>query len=356
MTDSLHDPRVRGFASDNYAGVHPEVLDALTAANGGHQSSYGADAYTERLGELLVEHFGPGVEGFGVFNGTGANVVGLQAMLPRWGSVITPESAHITTDEAGAPERVGGLKLLTVPTVDGKLRPADLDRYPVDPSDVHHPLPSAVSITQSTEYGTVYTPDELRALTASAHDRGLTVHVDGARIANAAAGLGVPLRAITTDVGVDVLSLGGTKNGLMFGEIVLVINPDAVSGVPVLRKLSMQLASKMRFLSAQFVALLSGDLWLRSATHANAMATRLRTGIEELQSAGRISGITFTQQTQANTILARLPAGVADRLRKRYAFYDWDPAAGEVRWVCSFDTTEADVDGFLEAIEDELGR
>jgi threonine aldolase len=354
VTFTLHDRQQRGFASDNYAGVHPEVLQALADANGGHQSSYGADVYTARLGELLTELFGDGVQGFGVFNGTGANVVGLQSLVPRWGSVITPQSAHINTDEAGAPERVAGIKLLTVPTADGKLRPDDLARYPLDPTDVHHPLPAAVSITESTEYGTVYSVDELRALTDRAHQLGLPVHMDGARIANAAASLGVGLREITSDAGIDVLSFGGTKNGLMFGELVVVLNPGAATGLDYLRKLNMQLDSKMRFLSAQFVALLTDDLWLRSASHANAMAARLRTGIEKLLADGVIAGVEFTQQAQANTLLARLPAGAADRLREHFSFYDWDPSAHEVRWVCSFDTTEDDVDGFLAAIEREL--
>lgn len=355
MTKTLHDPDLRGFASDNYAGVHPEVLEALAAANRGHQVSYGADAYTARLQELLVDHFGPGVQGFGVFNGTGANVVGLQSMLPHWGAVICAESAHINTDENGAPERVAGIKLLTVSTADGKLRPSDLDRFPRQPADVHHPLAEVVSITEATELGTVYTVEEITALSEYAHQLGLTVHMDGSRLANAAVSLGVPLRALTTDAGVDVVSLGGTKNGLMFGEIVLAINPDAVSGLPYLQKLNMQLASKMRFLSAQFVALLDGDLWQRSAGHANAMARRLRTACEDKINSGTISGISFTQPTEANTIFAKLPEGVADRLRQKFAFYDWDTAAGEVRWVCSFDTTEQDVDGFVAAIEAELG-
>ena len=352
---SLHDPALRGFASDNYAGAHPEVLAALATANGGHQISYGADVYTARLQEVLTEQFGPGATGYGVFNGTGANVVGLKSMLSPWGSVICAQSAHINTDEAGAPERVAGIKLLTVPTPDGKLRPDDLGRYPRDPDDVHHPLPEAVSITQSTEYGTVYTPEELRALTDRAHELGLRVHLDGSRLANAAASLNVGLGTLITDAGVDVLSLGGTKNGLIFGELVVAINPQAVTGLAYLQKLNMQLASKMRFLSAQFLALLDGDLWYRSAAHANAMARRLRTGLERRLAAGVITGVGFSQSTDANTILAKLPAGVADRLREKYAFYDWDPAAGEVRWVCSFDTTTEDVDGFIAAIEAELG-
>ena len=351
---TLHDRERRGFASDNYAGVHPEVLQALAAANGGHQISYGADVYTARLQEILIDRFGPGVQGFGVFNGTGANVVGLQSMLPHWGAVICAESAHINTDENGAPERVAGIKLLTVPSADGKLRPGDLDRFPRRPEDVHHPLPEVVSITESTELGTAYTPDELSALTERAHQLGLTVHLDGSRLANAAAGLGVGLRELTTDVGVDVVSLGGTKNGLLFGELVLAINPEAVSGLGYLQKLNMQLASKMRFLSAQFIALLEGDLWLRSAGHADAMAQRLRTALQTKIDSGAISGITFTQATEANTVLATLPEGVADRVRQKFAFYDWNPTAGEVRWVCSFDTTEDDVDGFVAALEAEL--
>jgi threonine aldolase len=355
VTNSLHDPNLRGFASDNYAGVHPEVLQALARANGGHQVSYGADAYTARLQEVLVDHFGPGAQGYGVFNGTGANVVGMQAMLPHWGSVICADSAHIHTDENGAPERVAGIKLLPVPTPDGKLRPDDLDRYPRDPQDVHHPLPAVVSITQSTELGTVYSPDELGALSRRAHDLGFRVHLDGSRLANAAAGLGVGLQALTRDAGIDVLSFGGTKNGLMFGELVVVLNPDAVDGLPYLQKMNMQLASKMRFLSTQFIALLDGDLWQRSAGHANAMAQRLRRNLEQRVAAGRITGLEFTQATEANTILATVPDGVADRLRQKFAFYDWNPAAREVRWVCSFDTAEDDVDGFIAAIEAELG-
>ncbi|QGN35405.1 low specificity L-threonine aldolase [Microlunatus sp. Gsoil 973] len=351
---TLHDPGLRGFASDNYAGVHPEVLQAVAAANGGHQVSYGADAYTARLQEVLVDHFGPRVQGFGVFNGTGANVVGLQAMLPHWGAVICAESAHINTDENGAPERVAGIKLLTVPTPDGKLRPADLDRFPRVPADVHHPLPEVVSITESTELGTAYTAEEIEAVASRAHRLGLAVHMDGSRLANAAAGLGVPLRALTTDVGVDVVSLGGTKNGLMFGELVLAINPDAVTGLAYLQKLNMQLASKMRFLSAQFIALLDGDLWRRSAGRANAMAKRLRTSLEGKINSGVIDGIGFTQPTDANSIFATLPEGVADRLRQKFAFYDWNPAVREVRWVCSFDTTQDDVDDFAMAIEAEL--
>ncbi|MEV1007200.1 low specificity L-threonine aldolase [Streptomyces sp. NPDC049881] len=345
-----HDPERRGFASDNYAGVHPEVLAALALANGGHQPAYGADDYTAHLQDVFRRHFGPRAEVFPVFNGTGANVVALQAVTDRWGAVIAPAGAHINTDECGAPERVGGLKLLTVPAPDGKLTPDLVAREAWGFDDEHRAMPQVVSLTQSTELGTVYTPDEIRAVTDAAHERGLTVHMDGARLANAAASLGVPLAALTTDAGVDVLSFGGTKNGLLFGEAVVVLTPDAVRAMPHLRKLSMQLASKMRFVSVQFEALLAGDLWLRSAARANAMAARLAEG------ARAVDGVEVLQAAEANAVFARMPHDAAERLMKRYRFYFWDEPAGHVRWVCSFDTTEEDVDGFLAALGEELAR
>ncbi len=346
----LHDSGVRGFASDNYSGIHPEVLRAIVEANDGHQVAYGADAYTAHLQEVFASHLGDGVEAYPVFNGTGANVVGLQSMLPRWGAVIAASSAHINVDEGGAPERVAGIKLLTVPTVDGKLTPGLVDREAWGWGDEHRAQPLVVSLTQSTELGTIYTPDEIRAIVDHAHGLGMRVHMDGARLSNAAAALGVPLRAITRDVGVDVLSFGGTKNGAMAGEAIVVLDPEASTGLTYLRKLDMQLASKMRFVSAQLVALLEGDLWLRNASHANAMAARLRAGVEAGIADGTIRGVSFTQPTQANGVFATLPAGVADRLRERFRFYDWDAAQHEVRWMCSFDTTEDDVDAFVTEI------
>ena len=344
----LHDPDARGFASDNYAGVHPEVLAAIAAANGGHQVAYGEDVYTARLQEVMATHFGARAQAFPMFNGTGANVVSLQSMLPRWGAVICAETAHIHADENGAPERIGGLKLLTVPTPDGKLTPELVDRQAFGWGDVHRAQPGVVSITQTTELGTAYTPGEIAALAAHAHGLGLTVHLDGARIANAAASLDLPLRAFTTDAGVDVVSFGGTKNGLLFGEAIVVLTPESSTGLAYLRKMDMQLASKMRFVSAQLIALLDGDLWLRSARHANAMAARLRAAVEG------IGGVRLTQETQANAVFAVLPAGVADRLRTRFRFYDWDGATGEVRWMCAFDTTESDVDAFAATVRAEL--
>ncbi|WP_448811615.1 threonine aldolase family protein [Agromyces bauzanensis] len=354
--NQLHDTAIRGFASDNYSGVHPEVLAAITAANGGHQVAYGEDAYTERLQQVFAQHFGEGVEVFPVFNGTGANVTGLQSMLPRWGAVISASTAHINSDEGGAPERVGGMKLLTVPTPDGKLTPELIDREAWGWGDEHRAQPLVVSITQTTELGTAYSVDEVRAIAEHVHRHGMKLHMDGARISNAAASLGVPLRAFTRDAGVDVLSFGGTKNGALGGEAIVVLNPEASVGLKYLRKLNMQLASKMRFVSAQLIALLEGDLYLRNATHANAMARRLRDALDAGIAAGDLPGLGFTQETQSNGVFATLPPGVADRLRERFRFYDWNAAKGEVRWMCSFDTSEDDIDAFVAGIREELAR
>lgn len=352
MVSTLHDPAIRGFASDNYSGIHPEVLAAIAAANDGHQVAYGEDAYTDRLQEVFRSHFGADAEAFPVFNGTGANVTGLQSMLPRWGAVISASTAHINVDEGGAPERIGGFKLLTVPTDDGKLTPELVDREAWGWGDEHRAQPLVVSITQSTELGTLYTPDEIRALADHAHAHGMKLHLDGARISNAAAALDAPFAAFTTEAGVDVLSFGGTKNGAMLGEAIVVLNPEASAGLRYSRKFNMQLSSKMRFVSAQLIALLDGDLWLRNARHSNAMAQRLRTGIEAGLADGSIHGVTFTQPTQANGVFATLPDGIADRLRESFRFYDWDAARNEVRWMCSFDTAESDVDAFIS----EIGR
>ena len=343
-----HDPDERGFASDNYAGAHPEILAAIALANGGHQVSYGADVYTERLQEVVRGHFGPTAQTYPVFNGTGANVVALQTMLDRWDAVVCAESAHINVDEGGAPEKVAGIKLLTVPAWDGKLTPELIDRQAWGFEDEHRARPKVVSIAQSTELGTCYTPDEIRAICDHAHGLGMLVYLDGARLANAAATLGVSLREMTTDAGVDVLSLGGTKNGLLFGEAVIVLTEDAVRGMAHLRKTSMQLGSKMRFMSVQFEALLGGDLWLRSAARSNAMTQRLYEAVRHLP------GLEIPRPVQANQIFAVLPPAVTERLQKRFRFYTWDEQAGEVRWMTSFDTTETDIDAFVAAIRKEL--
>ena len=350
--NTLHDTAIRGFASDNYSGIHPEILAAIASANDGHQIAYGEDDYTTRLHEVFAQHFGAGVQAFPVFNGTGANVTGLQSMLPRWGAVVAASTAHINVDEGGAPERVAGIKILNVPTEDGKLTPDLVDREAWGWGDEHRAQPLVVSITQSTELGTLYSPDEVRALADHAHARGMRLHMDGARLSNAAAALDLPLRAFTRDVGVDVLSFGGTKNGALGAEAVVVLEPTASEGLLFLRKLNMQLASKMRFVSAQLIALLEGDLYLRNARHANAMAARLRAGVEAGLAAGTIRDVAFSQATQSNGVFATLPDGVADELRESFRFYDWDASKNEVRWMCSFDTQPEDVDAFVA----ELGR
>lgn len=346
--NSRHDPRLKAFASDNYAGAHPEILQAIVTANGGHQVSYGDDVYTEALQGVFKQHFGEQAQAWPVFNGTAANVVSLRSMTAPWEAVICAESAHINTDEGGAPEVAGGIKLLTVPTPDGKLTPELIDRQAWGFGDVHRAQPKVVSISNTTELGTVYSPDEIAAICAHAHDLGLRVHLDGSRLTNAAAALDVPLRALTTDAGVDVLSFGGTKIGLLYGEAVVVLDPAAAAGVDYIRKTYMQLSSKMRFVSVQFEALLSGDLWLRNARQANAMGRRLAEAVRG------IPGVEVSRAVEANAVFAVLPKDVADRLRKRFRFYTWNEATGEVRWMCAFDTTEEDVEAFAAALAEEI--
>ena len=338
----------RGFASDNYAGIHPEVMAAINEVNVGHDVAYGDDATSTRLTDLVKDHFGPIAEIFPVFNGTGANVVALQAMTRRWEAVVCAATAHVNVDEGGAPEHGAGLKLWTIPTPDGKLTPDLIDLQAWGFGDVHRAQPGAVTITQSTELGTLYSVDEVAVIADHAHSMRMGVHIDGARIANAAASLGTGLREFTTDAGIDVVSFGGTKNGLMLGEAVIVLNPAAAPGVDFLRKSSMQLASKMRFISAQLVALLSDDLWLRNARHSNAMARLLEERVRQ------IPGVAVVRPVQANAVFAVLPTDVTARLQERFRFYTWDQGTGEVRWMCSWDTSESDVDAFATAIGAEM--
>jgi threonine aldolase len=328
------------------------VLAAIAAANEGHAPSYGHDAVTARVEARFRAVLGERARAFVVFNGSGANVVSLRAFLRPWEGVILAETAHLNVDEGGAPEAVAGVKLLTVATPDGKLTPELVRTRLVRIGDEHAVQPRIVSVTQSTEMGTLYTAGELAALADQAHANGLLLHVDGARITNAAAALGVSLRALTTDVGADVLSFGGTKAGLLAGEAVVVLgdHAGAAEALPYLRKQTLQLASKMRFFAAQFEALLGDDeLWRRAAGNANAMAARLAAAVRD------VPGVTITQEVQANAVFAVLPPGVADRVRASFAFYDWDELAGEVRWMCSWDTTADDVDAFAAAIRAACG-
>lgn len=340
---------MKGFASDNYAGVHAEVLAAIAEANVGHAVAYGEDPWTARAEELLRGHFGPSARSWLVFNGTGANVLAFRALCRPWEAVVCAETAHVNVDEGGAPEAIGGAKLLTLPTDDGKLTPDLVDRHLLRVGDEHAVQPRVVSVTQSTELGTRYEPGELRALAEHAHAHGLLLHVDGSRLANAAASLDTTLAATTTDVGVDALSLGGTKNGLLGAEALVLLTDGVGEGATYLRKQTLQLASKGRFLAAQLVALFEDDLWRRSAAHANAMAARLAGAVQG------VPGVRLTQRVQANAVFAILPPGVADRLREDVRFYTWDETTGEVRWMCSWDTTQGEVDAFAEAIRAACG-
>ena len=338
----------REFASDNTAPVHPAVFAAMLAANSGPATAYGDDPWSERAREWFQGEFGPATAVFFAWNGTGANVVSLRALTRPWQAVICTAQAHIQVDECGAPELFTGCKLIDVPTADGKLTPELIRTATIGIGDEHHVQPAVVSLTQVTEYGTVYSREELIALCRTAHELGMTVHMDGARIANAAAALQLPLAAITKEVGVDILSFGATKNGGMGAEAIVVFDPALAGELKFLRKQSGQLASKMRFLAAQFLALAEQDLWLRNARHANAMAQRLATGVRG------ISGVRITQAVEGSAVFAVLPRSVTEQLQQQFHFYLWDAAKNEVRWMTSWATSEADVDEFVAAIRQAM--
>jgi threonine aldolase len=335
---------LRHFASDNNAGAHPEILAAIAEANAGHVRGYGDDPYTEAAAASFRQHFGSAAESFLVFNGTGANVLGLKAVTEPHQAIICADGAHVAVDECGAPERFTGCKLLLCPTDDGKLRPADIERHLHWEGDEHRVQPRVVSVSQATELGTVYRPEELRALADLAHRNGMLLHLDGARIANAAVSLALPFRAFTTDAGVDVVSFGLTKNGALAAEAVVFPQGPAPAAFKYIRKQGLHLASKMRFLAAQVTALLGTDLWERNAGQANRMARRLADRV-----AG-IPGVTITQPVEANGVFARVPPRHIPALQAVRRFYLWNAAASEVRWMTAWDTTEADVDQFAGEI------
>jgi threonine aldolase len=336
----------RHFASDNNAGVHPEVLRAIVEANVGHVPAYGHDPLTQRAEQLFRQHFGEAARMWLVMNGTAANVIGLAAVTRPHHAVICSDGAHIYVDECGAPERFTGCKLMPVPTLDGKLHPTDITRQLLGVGDEHRVQPKVISISQPTELGTVYRADEIRALADTAHQHGLLLHMDGARIANAAVSLNAPFRDFTVEAGVDVLSFGGTKNGLMAAEAVVFLTDMSAVEMPYIRKQSMQLASKMRFLAAQFIALLGTDLWHRSASQANRMARLLAERVSQ------VSGVTLTQPVEANGVFARVPAVHIPALQQRALFHVWNPDTSEVRWMTAWDTTEEDVERFAAAVRE----
>jgi len=316
----------RGFASDNNSGIHPEILNAISAANTGHAVGYGGDEITEKAIKRFKQEFGEQTEVFFVFNGTGANVLGLSTLTHSFNAVICADTAHIQTDECGAPEKLTGCKLLPVNTIKGKILPAGIIKYLHGFDFEHHSQPKVISISQATELG-------------------LLVHMDGARLANAAVAIDLPFRAFTVDAGIDVLSFGGTKNGMMLGEAVLFFNPELIRDTKYIRKQSMQLYSKMRFVSAQFLAYFENDLWKRNATHSNRMARLLE------QEVKKIPAIQLTQEVEANGVFAIVPAEIIPQLQEKYFFYMWDEHRSEVRWMTSFDTEEEDITQFASLIK-----
>lgn len=339
---------LRSFASDNNAGVHPEILDAIARANQGHVVAYGDDDYTRSAVAKFEEHFGSGIDVFFTFNGTGANVLGLQALTRPYQAVLCSDYAHIYTDECGAPEKHLGCKLLPLAHEDGKITVEKVKHAYHGIGDQHHVQPRVVSITQSTEMGTVYSNGEVRALSQFAHEHDMFFHMDGARVANAAASLGQTLREATRDLGVDVLSFGGTKNGILGGEAVVFFNRSFSSDFLFLRKQGMQLASKMRFIAAQFEALLTNDLWRRSAAHANRMARVLEAEVR------KIPQVRIAWKVEANGVFAQIPRHAIEKIKERYFFYPWIEEDCIVRWMCSFDTTEEDVKEFARVVAEAV--
>jgi threonine aldolase len=334
----------RSFASDNNAGIHPEVIKAIKSANEGHVIAYGDDHITARVEKLFQKHFGPDIAVYFVFGGTGANVLGLKSITQSHNAIICAETAHVNVDECGAPEQFTGCKLIALSTPDGKLRVEQLKPFLHAFGNEHHVQPRVISISQATEMGTVYTRKELKTLSSFAHDNNMLLHVDGARISNAAVSLNSSLKEITGDVGVDVLSFGGTKNGMMYGEAVIFFNKKLATDFKYIRKQGMHLPSKMRYISAQFEALLAGNLWKRSATHANRMAHILASELAKLPK------IKITQPVESNGVFAVIPPKYIPALQKKYFFYVWNEEISEVRLMASFDTTERDIYDFVKLV------
>jgi len=338
---------IRGFASDNNSGVHPDVLKAIEKVNVGHAVGYGDDDVTYQAVAKFKEVFGDKTDVFFVYNGTGANVIAIQALASPFNAVICPQTAHINVDECGAPEKHAGCKLLPVESTNGKLTVEGIQQYMHGFGSEHHSQPKIISITQATELGTVYSIDEIKAIASFAHLHDMYLHMDGARIANAAASLGCGFKEMTVDAGVDVLSFGGTKNGLMFGEAVVIFNQN-IQAVKYIRKQTAQLHSKMRFIAAQFLAIMTDDLWLKNAKHANLMAQKLAAKLKPLHQ------IQLTQKVDSNGVFAIIPKSIIESLQKEFFFYTWDESCNEVRWMTSFDTQVEDIDRFIDLIKEKL--
>jgi len=336
------------FGSDNHSGVHPDIIKAIESVNLGYSVAYGDDVYTKRAVKKLKEHFGNNIDIYFVGNGTAANILGLKAVTKSFNSIFCAENAHLNVHECCGPEKFTGCKLVTIPTLNGKLSIDLLKPHLIGFGDPHMAQPKVISITQSTERGTVYTPSDIKELSDFAHKNGMLLHMDGARLSNAAASLNVNLNAICGDVGVDVLSFGGTKNGMMFGDAVIFFDKKLSKNFEFIRKQGMHLTSKMRYISTQFEALLSNDLWLKNAKHANKMAQLLYNEIKS------IPQIEITQKVQVNAVFATLPKNIIKKLWKKYAFHIIDEKTLEVRWMCSFNTTKEDVLNFVKTIKQTI--
>jgi threonine aldolase len=335
----------KSFASDNNSGIHPQILKAIEKANNEHFIGYGDDPYTTEARKLFKEVFGANTEVFFALTGTGANVCALQNYVDRFEAVICTETAHINVDECGAPEHCLGAKLLTVKTDDGKLCSEHIDLFMHFRGDQHHVQPKIISITQATELGTVYTLQELKHLVDHAHSKGLKVHMDGARLANAVVASSCSFKEITTDIGIDVLSFGGTKNGMMLGEAIVFFNEKDIQHVPFIRKQNMQLISKMRYISAQFIPYLSENVWYHNAKQANDMAMYLYENLSKC-----VPEIIITKP-DANALFVKLPKGIAEQMQKERFFYTWDEHESVYRFMTSFDMDYTDIDSFVEFVK-----
>lgn len=336
----------RGFGSDNHAGVHPRILASLAEANQGHAPSYGTDEWTAKALLKFQEHFGSQAQVFFVFNGTAANVTALRALAKPYQSVFCTDVSHINVDECGAPEFLAGCKLIPLPSVDGKLTVSELEKAFVRRGDQHYSQTQILSLTQPTEVGTVYSLEELKSLIRWAQERQLKVHIDGARLANAAAALQISFKELTTDLGVDVVSFGGTKNGLMMGEAVIFLNKELARDFKYIRKQSGQLPSKSRFIACQFLSYFQNDLWRDIANHSLQMAQVLHAAV------CKIPGVEVTQKPQSNAVFAKIPGAWVKPLREKYFFYVWNETTFECRWMTSWDTERSDIEGFSKALKE----
>jgi len=336
---------MRSFASDNNSGVHPMIMDAIVRANSDHAVGYGDDPWTAEAVEKIRQAFIPDCDVYFVFNGTGSNAVALQTITRPFNSILCAETAHIVIDECGAPAKMTGCHICSIPTPDGKLTPELIKPYLVGFGVQHHSQPGAIYLSECSELGTIYTPEELKAITSLAHQNGMKVHMDGARLANACASLHLSFKALTVDAGIDVLSFGGTKNGLMLGECVIVFDEEAKKYAQFFRKQSAQLASKLRYLSCQFIPYLETSVWLTNAQHANAMAQKLYSALNQFPN------IRFTQKVESNQLFMTMPRPLIEYLQEKYFFYIWNEANNEIRLVTSFDTKPEEIDELVQAIE-----